>query len=118
MNRAEQASTTDDVPRKAGSIRHLAGPYEAFERNYPVTVNDAAALFPGRGRSYTALRRKLKEAGAKPVAHLRSNGGQMALYWPADLAIVMWGESVARRIVNCSQSTILTPCERRAEDGA
>lgn len=117
MNRATETSSTENARRKAGSIREHASPYEAFDRNYPVSIADAAKLFPGYGHSYPALRRRLEEAGAKPAAHRKSNGGQqVALYWPADLAVVMWGEEVARNIVDCSRSTILQTAGAR--DGA
>lgn len=74
--------------------------YDAFDRNYPITLSAVETIFGGAGWSRPNLEKRLRDLGAEP-AHEHTIGGRVRSrwWWPFDIARAMWGDDVARRIV-------------------
>lgn len=73
--------------------------FDAFERNFPLTLIDIEQMF-GSGFARNTVQTRLLEIGAEP-AHEYVTGGRVwrRWWWPIDIARAMWGEDVAVRVV-------------------
>lgn len=83
--------------------------FDAFERNFPLTLIDIEQMF-GAGFARTTVHTRLLEIGAEP-AHEYVTGGRVwrRWWWPSDIARAMWGEQVAARVVRVRSDEEVEP---------